>query len=269
MTKEKILELTGASDLVALNNVIALIYPYKPFEDSNDILKLDSYYVASNIAYIKAKQANLGTITNNLNIKDLLSKCGFKRGFSSLMIHPVFGSYFLVQTLIPTFKIDDIRIANYSLVCENCNKCIHACPSKAIKTEGYVRDVCIRSMMDLALSSNTINYLGNELLGCQICRKICPHNSKIQPAEIPIELCEILNIVTILSFDKTTRDILTKYIGSNMARASIILPQAMAIAYKNNRLDLIPLIERLLHHPSNKVSASAAIILDKLTLNSN
>ncbi len=257
MTKEEILALSGAKDIVAKNGIAALIYPYNPYITDKNHIELDSYYVACNKAYDLAKKANIGTANNNIDIKNMLADCGLKKSFSSLIVHPKFGTYFLVQAINCNFQIDDIILDTDDLICDKCNKCSTYCPGKAISKTGFIRENCVRNMMDHPLTNETYLFLGHSLLGCRICRDVCPYNKNIKAVEMPLELKDVLNIENLLTYNAKTKEILTKYIGKNMARASVLLPQAIAIAVRNNRYDLYPLIRDLQNHPSDRVSQSA------------
>ena len=263
MTKDSILKLTGAADLVSKDGLVILIYPYRPFMQNNeDILELDSYYVACNQAYKAAKKANIGVLTNDIDIKAFLVSCGMKKGRSSLVFHPEFGSYFLAQAIKTDFRINDNSIYTPELLCTTCNACSNACPGSAIKNNTFIRNKCIRDMIDFSITDETAPYLGSQFLGCQICRKVCPHNSSIQFEAMPNELATHLELKTILKFENETKNVLQTYVGKNMARASMLLPPAMMIAFKKQRYDLADLIKSLTAHPSDKVSASAKFVIN-------
>lgn len=269
MTKQQILQTSGASDVVAKDGIIGLIYPYKPYFHEPDTLMLDSYYVASNLAYCRAKKSNIGLITNDINIKKFLTDCGLKMTKSSLVVHPHYGTYFLVQTIVADFVIEDIFIQCAPPKCDSCTKCITACNANALTANGFIRNNCIRNMMDEALSESNITYLGNDLLGCRICRNVCPYNSDVQKEKMPSILRKALNLEAILTFNHDTRNILTDYIGKNMARASVLIPQALAIACKKDRTDLLPIISKLTNHQSPKVAQSAKFVLNLIKSKSN
>ena len=269
MTKQEILQASGASDIVAKDGIIGLIYPYHPYSSEPDTLMLDSYYVASNSAYKKAKESNIGLVTNDINIKKLLTDCGLKMTKSSLVIHPLYGTYFLVQAIRSSFMINDISIQCEATKCDSCTKCITACSGKAITNEGFIRNNCLRNMMDNTLSEFNITFLGHDLLGCQVCRNVCPYNSSIQKETMQPELKNVLKLEAILAFNADTRRVLTNYIGSNMARASLLIPQALAIAYKKNRSDLLPIIKGLTNHQATRVAQAAKNVLDLFQEKSN
>lgn len=263
MTKEDVLALTGASDLVSKDGIVVLIYPYKPYLPvDNNVLELDSYYVACNNAYNSVKIARIGTTISDINIKELLVSCGLKMGRSSLVFHPEYGSYFLAQAVKVDIEFDDTYIFTDELLCSKCNKCAVACPGKAINNDGFMRNACLRDMMDKPLSAETLPYLGSQLLGCQICRRVCPHNLSITNEKMPQELAEHLTLESILEFKNSTKQVLNSYIGTNMARVSVLVPLAMSVAFKRNRCDLLPLIKSYIHHPSHKVAASAQTVVE-------
>ena len=113
-------------------------------------------------------------------------------GKHTLLINKKKGSYFFLAELIL-----DLELAYDSPVgehCGTCTKCIDACPTDAIKPEGFILD-----------SSKCISYLTIELkdaipdafqgkmedwmFGCDICQDVCPWNrfakSHIEPDFTP------------------------------------------------------------------------------------
>lgn len=110
-------------------------------------------------------------------------------GKHTLLIHPQFGSYFLLGTIVTTLNLRTSEADGYPLPgipptdhCGTCTRCIDACPTNCISTTGP-RSIdatrCIsyltlehRSPIDPSLHSP----MGNWIAGCDICQEVCPHN---------------------------------------------------------------------------------------------
>lgn len=266
MTVQQLLSVSGASDLVSDGSIGLFIYDYAPYAAQSGILPLDSYYVACNSAYRRIKSANIGSVTNNVNIKGLLLASGFTQGRSGLILHPRFGSYFLVQAVLFESRMPVNRPDTPAPDCGSCTRCKLACPGGAIgKTPAdFARSKCLRDMMDRVPDRCTVQFLGGELLGCEICRSVCPRNSWAAPQHMPEELSTLLELSVLLQYSPQTRRTISSYIGTNMARPSVLLPQAMAAAVRGRRTDLLHLIKPLLSYPSPRVSRSAALCIELL-----
>ena len=101
-------------------------------------------------------------------------------GKNTMVINPKIGSYFFLAELIVDFDLAyDNPIDDY---CGTCRRCIDACPTKAIKGDGYVMDgsKCI-SYLTIELKSEEIpdefkGKMDNWMFGCDICQDVCPWN---------------------------------------------------------------------------------------------
>lgn len=68
--------------------------------------------------------------------------------------------------------------------CGECQKCITACPAKAI-TASYIIDTnkCLSSLTQMSgvIPADMRNRMGNRIYGCDICQEVCPQNASISP----------------------------------------------------------------------------------------
>ncbi|MBP7273200.1 MAG: tRNA epoxyqueuosine(34) reductase QueG [Saprospiraceae bacterium] len=121
-------------------------------------------------------------------------------GKNTLLIHPKKGSYFFIADILldATFDYDN-PIKDY---CGTCRKCIDACPTDAIATNGYWLDAtkCISyatiELRDDALPNTFKNKMENWMFGCDICQQVCPWNRFSQPHSEPAfePTSELLNL---------------------------------------------------------------------------
>lgn len=109
-----------------------------------------------------------------------LSGIGFI-GKNTLLISPKFGSYVFLGGLILNKKIKD-KITREEIKdgCQNCDRCINACPTKALTTKGLDFLKCISFW-----TTHTKKDIPNEikektpyLFGCDICQEVCPYNKE-------------------------------------------------------------------------------------------
>lgn len=109
-------------------------------------------------------------------------------GKNTLLIHPKKGSYFFLAEIILDVDFDyDHPIRDH---CGTCTKCIDACPTDAISSEGYVLDgsKCI-SYLTIELKSKIPDTFKGQMqdwiFGCDICQEVCPWNRFSKPHEEP------------------------------------------------------------------------------------
>jgi len=109
-------------------------------------------------------------------------------GNNTLLIHPTYGSFNFLSVILTTIELNYDHPFSKNL-CASCNKCIEACPTKAI-TEPHVLNAtrCLSYMNNEAkreIPEEFFSLLNNRLFGCDICQDVCPFNQKLSPTTIP------------------------------------------------------------------------------------
>ncbi|MBK9270334.1 MAG: tRNA epoxyqueuosine(34) reductase QueG [Saprospiraceae bacterium] len=110
-------------------------------------------------------------------------------GKNTLTIHPRTGSWFFLAGFMTDLVFDhyDEPIRDH---CGNCRRCIDACPTDAIHTDGYLLDAskCI-SYLTIELKEAIPNEFHPKMegwmYGCDICQEVCPWNRFAHPSAIP------------------------------------------------------------------------------------
>jgi epoxyqueuosine reductase len=105
-------------------------------------------------------------------------------GKNSLLLKKGVGSYFFLAEIIidqeiessPAFLIDH---------CGECTRCIDACPTQAIVSEGVVDATKCLSYISIEkrseLTSPEKELIQNHVFGCDICQDVCPWNRFAEP----------------------------------------------------------------------------------------
>jgi len=100
-------------------------------------------------------------------------------GKNSMLINPQKGSFFFLSELIIDLELDyDSPISNY---CGTCTKCIDACPTDAIDSNGHSINAakCI-SFLTIENKENIpvefSDKMEGYIFGCDICQEVCPWN---------------------------------------------------------------------------------------------
>lgn len=100
-------------------------------------------------------------------------------GKHTLLINKSRGSFFFLAELIIDLElVYDHPVSDH---CGTCTKCIDACPTDAIKPEGFILDSskCI-SYLTIELKESIpeafSGKMDNWMFGCDICQDVCPWN---------------------------------------------------------------------------------------------
>lgn len=112
-------------------------------------------------------------------------------GRNRTLIIPGQGSYCFLGVLAIDAEVEITEHIEPQHVkfCEGCNRCLKACPTGALTTEGVDCRRCL-SYLTIehrgTLPSEIIGKLGKRIYGCDTCQQVCPHNSKAMPTSEPL-----------------------------------------------------------------------------------
>lgn len=109
-----------------------------------------------------------------------------KYGKNHFLIHPEMGTHFFIGYLIYDRILDIEPSAINSLdfentlleECEQCNRCVNACPPKICGEAIMDSDKCIAMLTQTkrVLNEHERELIDNRLYGCNICQRVCPMN---------------------------------------------------------------------------------------------
>jgi len=134
--------------------------------------------------YIKTIDSNLKykaiVDTSKLDDRYIAYKAGLGfYGKNSLLINEKYGSYIFLGIILTNLELAIDNPIN--ITCIKCNKCINACPSKAINDIGLLDSrKCLSYITQKKgiLTSDEIALMNNCIYGCDICQRVCPYNIK-------------------------------------------------------------------------------------------
>jgi len=122
--------------------------------------------------------------------KEAAAKAGLGMiGKHSLLIHPKYGSYIFLGSVLSDFETDEK--ASEIRYCENCGCCKASCPAKAISEAGMDPAACFSALSQKKrLTEEELTVLKNAGIawGCDRCQEACPHNKQRSFSEIPFFL---------------------------------------------------------------------------------
>lgn len=105
-------------------------------------------------------------------------------GKNNCFFHEKLGSFLSIGLLftqepLPAEMITSEAPKQNFLPCENCNRCICACPTQALSAENPKQ--CLSYLLQ-AKDQEIYKYrekLGQSVYGCHICQEVCPYNQKV------------------------------------------------------------------------------------------
>ena len=112
-------------------------------------------------------------------------------GKNSNIINSKIGSWMYLGHLLSTEPLEADEPSKPK--CGECEKCIDACPTKAIEEPFIINsNKCLAyhtlENREKELPRNIINKMGNWIAGCDICQEVCPWNQKNIPTTSEPEL---------------------------------------------------------------------------------
>lgn len=108
------------------------------------------------------------------------------RGINTLLITEKYGSYVFIGEIVTDLETE--IIINEYKSCIGCEKCIEACPAKAISKSGFNKKVCLSAVTqkkgELSHEEEKLMKECGCVWGCDICQDVCPMNKNAATTEI-------------------------------------------------------------------------------------
>jgi epoxyqueuosine reductase len=128
-------------------------------------------------------------------------------GKHSIIIHPRYGSWIVLGEIVTDIEIEtDPALGND---CQECRKCIDACPTSAI-VKPYVIDRrrCIQALTNWhgVVDDDIAAVWENRLYGCMSCQEVCPLNERVKPLPARTDIGYVgpsIPLLDILTMDET------------------------------------------------------------------
>ena len=226
--------------------------PYKLLDKNHG--QIDSYYYTSNLSYFIAKD-----IINDLNqsgyqakmsdeyIKPLVVKANFgERLKTTLVAVEKYGTKVVFQAIDIVGIYQKLGHYKKKNLCENCDKCVKACKNNALDN-GFERSKCLRNYQDLVdLGDNAARKAqGNNIIGCDICQRVCPYNKDIPLREMSDDLQEFLRLDNLLQHAREGKrglEFLEVHFGKNFLRTKRVHRLTVNAILNSGNLELIKLL---------------------------
>ena len=165
-------------------------------------------------------------------------------GKNHMLINPTLGPQILLGEIIATLKLQtDEPITNN---CSNCNKCIDACPTEALRPDGQLNaNKCISYLTTEhkgRIPPDLAEKIGARLFGCDECILACPYQQdaptcknrefKFYNDRAKLNLNRILNL-TQQQFDAEFADSVIKRLGLDRLKRNAQICLANTTRRKN------------------------------------
>lgn len=244
--------------------------------DYHDIIPPRLEQLARAVAHITGTAFNALAYTDTGAIleRDFASLAGLGWvGKNTCLIHPSFGSYFLLGELLLDLELEPDVPFNADR-CGNCRRCIDACPTGCILPDRSIDSRRCLSYLTIenkdAIPRELRPAVGDWLFGCDICQMACPWNTKARPftvlsdfsprfSGIDLEPCSLLTLTPALFKQRFT--------GSPLFRAKRrgLLRNAAVLLGNRKDTTAVPILARTLaDEPEPLVRAHAAWALGQI-----
>jgi epoxyqueuosine reductase len=182
---------------------------------------------------------------------------------NQLIINKMYGSYFFLGIVWLDLTFEKEIILKVDDDCGTCQKCIQACPVKALEQGQYDMSRCMsyynQMKMELTAEQIKANYT---LFGCDICQLVCPKNvnieSKIHPEFLSIDKAYV-SIEDL--FTLSNKEFLKKY--DEMAYLwkgkTVLMRNALMVMLRQKNKQHINLIEKSINHQKSEWYIKTAI----------
>jgi len=198
--------------------------------------------------------------TEGLLDREIAYKAGLGQfGKNSLLINSEYGSYFVIGYLLTNLKLKKLeKNVKEERICQGCNLCVVACPTKAINEDYTINHRDCLSY--LTQSKEEIKKEHKEkfssIYGCSICQEVCPYNKEAkystEEAFNPVE-DGILDIEKVFKMSK--KEFLKKYdsmSGAWRGKNLLLRNGAIILGNRNGEKSLEVLIKNI-DYPSEFV----------------
>lgn len=155
--------------------------------DVREILeRLLNWLKNSSLSYLYSDDYELCVDTSGYDDRLIAEKCGVGvRGKNGLIINKRYGTqHFIGYVVFQSLPSPPSVIENFlnegkwippTSHCENCDRCVRACPTQAL-TLGVHKCLSFITQSSDEIEEEMRVRLGDRLYGCSVCQNVCPHN---------------------------------------------------------------------------------------------
>jgi len=190
-------------------------------------------------------------------------------GKNCAIISPTYGSYIYLGELITNLELPiDTPIENQ---CGNCQKCLDACPTKALVASGEInagRCLAFLTQTKTEIPEQFIAKLGNRLYGCDTCQVVCPVNKglnhcfhkELEP-DPELAMPKLLPLLTLTN--RQFKEKFGKIAGAWRGRTPIQRNAILGLAFFKTK-QALPILGELMDDPREVIRETASYAIRKI-----
>jgi len=178
------------------------------------------------------------------------------------LVSPGLGSYVLLCEIVCNLDLPpDKPIADK---CDDCGRCVAACPTGALGHDGLVDARRCVSYLTIenrgTIATEFWRRIGTRVFGCDACQRVCPHNSDLPPADAATLGGQALmnaNLSDILNWQPADWDSATRGSTTRRATYDMFIRNAIIAAGNSSRRELIPQLRQVCKVHTQQASLAA------------
>lgn len=140
-------------------------------------------------------------------------------GKNGLLILPDNGSWHFLAEIITDLELNSD--SPNTCTCLNCGKCTESCPTGALSHDGFIDTRKCLSALTLEKPGCAPVSEFSPLAGCDICQKVCPHNSKASPGTIFETLPQVFSLDRKKLENMTVSEFKERFAGTSLQRPAL------------------------------------------------
>ena len=203
------------------------VVAYARYEDYHPFIKTRLYRLIDFISSLTIGDVKFKVCVDSAPVAERALAVRAGLGFigkNHMLINPKLGCQIFLGEIITDLQIQSDKCITVD--CMSCNKCIEACPTDALRSDGqFDASRCINYLTiehKGPIPPELAKKIGNRLFGCEECIRVCPyqHNApictnkdfKFYPERMELDLKKIMDLST-ESFEAEFADSVIKRLG--------------------------------------------------------
>lgn len=158
--------------------------------DYHDIIRKRLKSLQKTLKTLYPSQTSRGTVdTAPIFEREFAARAGLGFiGRNRMLIHPHFGSFFFLATVLTTEKLPETfelsleTCAKMRSACASCGRCAASCPAQALSEDGLDARRCLSALTIEhrgPIPEESRSAFGNRFFGCDVCQNVCPWNQRL------------------------------------------------------------------------------------------
>jgi len=171
----------------------AAVYKNTRQELRGKTARIYSYYpvirqIAEHVVSFLGEHGHKAIQGQNIPLKYVANRIGIGAyGKNGILQTTQYGSYIALRNILTEVELAPDNFNKTSTKCEECEKCIKACPTGALYAPYKVNPkLCINPITrrETYIEPQIRSKMQNWIHGCDICQEVCPANNNLIPRQV-------------------------------------------------------------------------------------